>query len=59
MLKFGSPKYGTDFQVVVRLNGKAVGKIRRNEKGYYYQPLNSKITGDIFLTLEECKESLR
>jgi len=42
----------------VHLNGRIVGLIQRDEKGFFYKPKGSKATGDHFPTLEECKRSL-
>lgn len=46
------------FGIRVALGSKAVGMIRRDDSGYYYQPKGSKSRGDTFATLEEVKRSL-
>ena len=43
--------------ILVRLNGHKIGHILR-ERGYYYHPFGTALTGKVFATLEECKRSL-
>ena len=44
--------------IAVFLNNKRVGKIKLTHLGWQYFPKNSKIEGDPFKTLNECKRSL-
>jgi hypothetical protein len=42
----------------VRLSGRTVGFIRKDERGYFYRPKDSQASGERFQTLAECKRSL-
>lgn len=42
----------------VFLEGKRIGKIEKTYLGWQYFPKGSKLVGDPFDTIEECKESL-
>jgi len=45
-------------KVEVFLENKWVGTIYENSEGWYYKPKGTKIKGDTFPTLKECKLSL-
>lgn len=44
--------------VVVRLDGRVVGKIWAVSSGYQYRPKNAGVGGDVFPTLAACQASL-
>ena len=46
------------FMLDVRLNGKKVGTIWHEEKGYRYYPKGSDTGGNSFITLDACQRSL-
>lgn len=43
----------------VKLDGRLVGSIHMDKRGYYYVPKGSETGGEVFQTLHECKQSLR
>lgn len=45
-------------QTKVFLASKRIGTIFRIKDGYHYRPLKSKLGGDTFSTLDQCKRSL-
>jgi hypothetical protein len=44
--------------VIVLLDGKVVGEIRKDEDGHRYYPKGRKVGGESFATLTACKLSL-
>lgn len=48
----------SEYITVVFLDRKRVGKIRKVDNGYKYFPLGANVGGELFNTLEECKQSL-
>lgn len=44
--------------IEVRLNKKKVGKILRVAGGFQYRPNKSKVYGEVYPTIDKCKESL-
>ena len=45
-------------KTIVRLGRKIVGEIIRSPLGFHYKVKGNKAVGDIFPTLDQCKESL-
>lgn len=43
---------------IVFLEGRRIGKIKKTVNGFQYFPMGSKLVGDPFDTLNECKQSL-
>ena len=43
---------------LVKLDGKFVGEIKRFMSGWQYWPKNSKTGGEMFKSLQDCKNSL-
>lgn len=51
-------EYIKDGKIAVFLDGKRVGNIFSNEKGWIYRTKDGRNQGEWFKTLEECKKSL-
>lgn len=51
-------KFTFDTTVKVKVDGKYVGDIKSVSGGYQYFPKGIKSGGDVYATLQECKDSL-
>ena len=47
-----------DANVKVRLDGKIIGEIKREDGGWRYYPSGKKTGGELFTTLQQCQKSL-
>lgn len=51
-------EYVETVKIVVKLDKKIIGEIKKVDGGFQYFPKGSKTGGDIFITLNKCKYSL-